>query len=336
VRIWSAACANGQEAFSLAMLLEEQGIPGSVVATDISAAALARTAEARYGARELGGLSPERIARHLIREGDHWRIGQPVRDRVTVERHNLLDAIPDSLSACQVVFCCNVLIYFTPEHARVFLDRVADRMPTATFFLGSAEAIWPLTNRFETVEADRTFFYRPESEARTAVRPAASAPRPSAARAAADPGDDVEPAARPTRMRAPFARPRRAGTARAGAVPALRSPDVRPVKSRAVDDPAAAGLARTGQEATAAGAHATAIVAFRKCAYLTPSDPIAHLHLGLALDAAGEPLSAQRAYAAARHALLDSDPAYLERSTEGYTSEDIVQLLDAKLEVPTP
>ena len=48
VKIWSAGCANGQEAFSLAMLLEEQGIDGSVVGTDLSTTALQRTVAARY------------------------------------------------------------------------------------------------------------------------------------------------------------------------------------------------------------------------------------------------------------------------------------------------
>ena len=306
VRIWSAACANGQEAFSLAMLLEEQGLPGSVVATDVSAAALARTAEARYRKRELTGLSPERIARHLIRDDDHWRIGRPIRDRVTVERHNLLDVIPDRLSASQVVFCRNVLIYFTPEHARVFLDRVADRMPDATVFLGSAEAIWPLTHRFDTIEADGTFFYRPRPDSRN----------PSAPAAAVSPRSVVDKAVR---------------------VPPPPRRDDRQLRSPGVDnDGAVARLSRTGQEATAAGEHSSAVVAFRKCAYLMPGDPMTHLHLGLALDATGDRLSAQRAYSAARHALLDSDPANVERDTEGYTRDDLVRLLETKLKVPAP
>ena len=67
VKIWSAGCANGQEPFSLAMLLEEQGIAGSVIGTDLSTTALQRTVAARYVTRELSGLSPRRIARHLTR-----------------------------------------------------------------------------------------------------------------------------------------------------------------------------------------------------------------------------------------------------------------------------
>jgi len=93
VTIWSAGCANGQEAFSLAMLLEEQGIDGRVIATDISTAALQRTAAARYTGRELSGLSPERIAGHLTRTADTWHVNKPIRDRVSTLRHNLLDPL---------------------------------------------------------------------------------------------------------------------------------------------------------------------------------------------------------------------------------------------------
>jgi len=88
--------------------------------------------------------------------------------------------------------------------------------------------------------------------------------------------------------------------------------------------------ARTGQEAIAAGDFAAAVIAFRKCAYLAPHDPVAQLHLGLALDAAGDEKSAQRAYAAARHALLNVDPARDVAGVEGYASTELGSLLDSK------
>ena len=78
VNIWSAGCANGQEPFSLAMLLEEQGIAGSVIGTDLSTTALQRTVAARYVARELSGLSPRRIAQPP--EPDRGRLADQRRD----------------------------------------------------------------------------------------------------------------------------------------------------------------------------------------------------------------------------------------------------------------
>ena len=89
-------------------------------------------------------------------------------------------------------------------------------------------------------------------------------------------------------------------------------------------------MRKAGQEAIAAGYFNAAVVAFRKCAYLTPHDPVAQLHLGLALEAAGDDPSAQRAYAAARHALGEADSAPGDADLEGYSSAELESLLDAK------
>jgi chemotaxis protein methyltransferase CheR len=314
VTIWSAGCANGQEAFSLAMLLDEQGVDGVVIASDISTNALARTAAGRYSARELGGLSPERMARHLTRTPDGWQVNQSIRDRVRVVRHNLLDGVPEQARSSRLVFCRNVLIYFGPEHMRRFLDGVADALPASTLFLGSAETIWPMNDRFETVPADGTFFYRP----RTDPSPQVFAPVPPVGREAESPAPPAPPAPRRT------APPTQAPSPRSGppAVSTLAGDD-----RVAVDE-----LSGAGERAMAAGDYRSAVVAFRKCAYLSPHDPATHLHLALALDAAGDPQAAGRAYAAARRALHDGGAEHLDVRTGGYTTEEWKRLLDAKLE----
>jgi len=154
VTIWSAGCANGQEAYSLAMVLEEQGVQGSVVATDLSTTALARTTAARYSSREIAALSASRIARHLTRDGDAWEVKRSLRSRVTTLRHNLITDLPGHVGVCQVVFCRNVLIYFSPEHAKAFLDRLAGALaPGAFLILGSAESLWQVTDRFSLSSA---------------------------------------------------------------------------------------------------------------------------------------------------------------------------------------
>ena len=165
VRFWSTGCANGQEAFSLAIVLEEQGMDGWVVATDLSTKALRRTAAGRYTGRELSGLSPERAARYLTRSGHGWEVTGSLRNRVVVLRHNLIDPFPDEVRSCQVVFCRNVLIYISHRHSRLFLQRVADTVAPAALFLGSAEAIWPVSDRFEVVRIGDTFVHRPKPAA---------------------------------------------------------------------------------------------------------------------------------------------------------------------------
>jgi chemotaxis protein methyltransferase CheR len=297
IRIWSAGCANGQEAFTLAMLLEEHRINGSVIATDLSTQALERTSAARYAPRELTGLSSERIARHLTETGAGWQINRALRDRVSTLRHNLMSPLPDQVRSSQVVFCRNVLIYFSPEHTKTILDRVADTMPKAWLFLGAAETMWTVSDRFETIRFGEAYAYRPRDM--TPV-PVASAPM----------AKSTSPA------RLPISAPR--------------------AKPTDAEDSAVTVLARNGQQAVAEGDHLAAVVHFRKWAYLAHDDALAHLHLGLALEAAGDQPSAQRAFGAARRVLQETDGGRVEHALGGYAPAEFIKLLDAKQRELTP
>jgi chemotaxis protein methyltransferase CheR len=317
VTIWSAGCANGQEAFSLAMLLEEQYIDGRVIATDLSTAALQRTTEARYSGRELSGLSAERIAIHTTPTGNSRQVNRVIRERVTALRHNLLDPLPTEVLSSQVVFCRNVLIYLSPEHARAFLDRIAGALPTTSpLFLGAAETIWQVSDRFKAIPTGDTFLYRQAVGAAGAARPAP--PRRTGATRSR-----VESAVGSRRVVTPDRadpRPPRPVTR-----PLINAPNSSRGEAGAVDE-----LANLAQNAIAAGDYHAAVVAFRKCAYLAPHDPLPKLNLGLALQAVGDERSAQRAYAAARRALLDADPAHGIDGIDGIAAGELIRLLDAK------
>jgi chemotaxis methyl-accepting protein methylase len=314
VKIWSAGCANGQEAFSLAMLLDELDVEGSVIATDVSTTALQRTESARYLGREISGLSPGRIARYLIPMANGWQVTTAIRDRVSTLRHNLVDPLPLEVRSCHVIFCRNVLIYLSAQHVRALLDRIADTFPAATaIFLGAAETIWQVSDRFRAVPVGNTFLYRQvvadQTAAKAQVQQTVSAgtarPRRTTVRARVE---------RVTRER--DRRPPPGGDARP--IP-LEPPSV-----------SADALAKAADDAMAAGDYAAAVVAFRKYAYLVPDDPVAQLQLGLALEALGDEPSAQRAYAAARHALLRPDSASSTPTFEGYAAGELVSLLDWK------
>jgi Flp pilus assembly protein TadD len=92
---------------------------------------------------------------------------------------------------------------------------------------------------------------------------------------------------------------------------------------------------QAGQAAGAGGAggdHQAAIGEFRRYAFLEPDQPIAHLQLGLALEAAGDRPSAQRAYRAARSALDRCEAPAVESALGGYRVEELIRLLDSKQE----
>src|SRR5205085_8077855 len=107
-----------------------------------------------------------------------------------------------------------------------------------------------------------------------------------------------------------------------------------PATALTVGDLAVGDLLAAGEAAITAGDYPAAVAAFRRCAYLDPDRPIAHLHLGLALEAAGDGPAARRAYAAARAALERGDTGVVEATLEGYHVAELVRLLDDKLADP--
>jgi chemotaxis protein methyltransferase CheR len=189
VVVWSAGCGNGQEAYSLAMELAASGRPDwQVLATDISAAAVARARAGRYSAAELAGLPA--VHRHRLRpSGDRWEVDPALRRRVRFEQANLTAAFPAPPGRCQVVFCRNVLIYLAREVAESFLDRLAAWLPPGGLvFLGYSEAVVPPTGRFRLHQLGGTHALRVEGPAGT-QRGGSGVPRdPGVAQAARDPG----------------------------------------------------------------------------------------------------------------------------------------------------
>jgi chemotaxis methyl-accepting protein methylase len=182
VLIWSAGCANGQEAYSLAMLLEEAGRPGRVIATDVSSHALARTREARYEARELRGLSPARRERFVVPDVRGFTLVPALRERVTVAHNNLAsDPPPFATGACHLVLCRNVLIYFSREEIAAFLRRLHARLADgAHLMIGGSEALWHVSDVFTLDRSSGVFLYRRGATATPTRNPArAPAPRPA-------------------------------------------------------------------------------------------------------------------------------------------------------------
>ncbi|MCU1450274.1 MAG: protein methyltransferase FrzF, partial [Acidimicrobiales bacterium] len=164
VRVWSAASANGQEPYSLAMVLAEANlVDWEVIATDISTTALTRTRAGRYQERELAGLSPERRRRYLVAVGDgEWEVVPALRKKVHVSRNNLAaDPPPSTVGSCQVVFCRNVLIYFGRDEVVALLERLSAWLPPGGYlFLGYSESLWQVTDRFLPVRIGDAFIYR--------------------------------------------------------------------------------------------------------------------------------------------------------------------------------
>ena len=211
-----------------------------------------------------------------------------------------------------------MLIYLSPRHVRAFLDRIADTFPAATpVFIGAAETIWQISDRFIAVPVGDTFIYRraiaDSAGFRTRTRDVSA-------------GNGLTSTVSAARMNPPRTMVRHQDSQRRSMpVHGPGQPVTEPESITSIDQ-----LAKVAHDAIAVGDFGTAVVAFRKCAYLSPDDPVAQLHLGLALEAAGDEPSAQRAFAAARQALLRADSAHIVAGFEGYASAELASLLDSK------
>jgi chemotaxis protein methyltransferase CheR len=144
LRIWSAAAACGQEAYSIAILLAEMGLARQgwnieLIATDLSADAIARAQAGRYAACEMERGLDAQAMRWFRRDGAEWQADDALRRMVSFRRFNLLDSY-GWLDELDIVFCRNVLMYFDRPTRLDVLARMSDAMMyDGVLFLGDTE-----------------------------------------------------------------------------------------------------------------------------------------------------------------------------------------------------
>ena len=154
LRIWSSAASSGQEAYSIAMLIDELGLVAQgwtveVVGSDISTEILERAKAGLYTSFEVQrGLPAKLLARYFTRDGDKWRVAEPLRRAVRFTRHNLLhDLAP--LGQFDIIFCRNVLLYFDVSTKARVLAAIHRQMPADGYLvLGAAETVLGVSDKF--------------------------------------------------------------------------------------------------------------------------------------------------------------------------------------------
>jgi len=170
LRIWSAACSTGQEPYSLSMVLDEFkernrsafGMGEEIVATDISTTVLAQAREGVYEMLALGrGLSPERKKRFFTERPDgSWEVQRDIKSRVRFQQFNLLGQY-GSLGRFDIIFCRNVLIYFSSERKAEILRKMHGCLkPGGYLFLGASESLSGLSDIYEMVHCRPGIMYR--------------------------------------------------------------------------------------------------------------------------------------------------------------------------------
>ncbi|MGF6394589.1 CheR family methyltransferase [Pseudomonas plecoglossicida] len=189
VRVWSAGCSSGEEAYSLAMLvteqlaLEKRGGRVQIFATDLDERAIGLGRGGQYPEAIATDVSPARLRQFFIKEDQHYRVRKEIREKVLFARHNLLSDPP--FSQLDLIVCRNLLIYLDREVQRDILRLFHFALrPGGYLFLGSSESADLAAELFVTVDKRNRIFRA--REVRVVRHPERlQAPEPSVARAQA-------------------------------------------------------------------------------------------------------------------------------------------------------
>ena len=165
LRIWSAACATGEEPLTIAMALNEAGwferASIEIVASDASSKAIDRARKGVYRERAFRNLPAHLRDRYFERDGSDWRVRSDIHSRIRWEIANLMDEDQIArLAAADFIFCRNVFIYFSESAiSRVVRSFSRYIRPPGYLFVGAAESLIRMTTDFNLTEIDDAFVY---------------------------------------------------------------------------------------------------------------------------------------------------------------------------------
>lgn len=174
LRIWSAGCATGEEAFSIAMTVADalefaDAWNIHILATDISRQALEHAEQGVYDPRELESVPLRQREQYFSRAHHHVIVKPRIRNLVTFAPMNLAQVVYMGKFDC--IFCMNVLIYFSPERQAQLMQRFYEYLePGGYLFLGHAESISKADVKFDThVFRDTRIYQKPAASRAGAV-----------------------------------------------------------------------------------------------------------------------------------------------------------------------
>lgn len=169
LRIWSAACSTGQEPYSISMTLDEfkKKSPGKlsseeIIATDISTQVLEQARKGEYEMLAIGrGLSQERLTKHFRETpSGSWAVNQDIKSRVRFQSINLLGQY-NALGKFDVIFCRNVLIYFSSEKKMEILSKMHSILnPGGYLILGASEFLSGLSDKYKMIHCRPGIIYQ--------------------------------------------------------------------------------------------------------------------------------------------------------------------------------
>jgi len=166
LRIWSAACASGEEPLTIAMALYEAGWLDrgliEICASDASSAAIEKAMGGVYRERSFRNLSPERRSKYFQADSPTtWRIRPDLHSKIAFSVANLMNESEiQTLASSHVIFCRNVFIYFSQAAISRTVQSFAKFMPSPGYlFVATSESLLRLTTEFSLEDVDDAFVY---------------------------------------------------------------------------------------------------------------------------------------------------------------------------------
>ena len=171
LRIWHAACASGEEAYSMVLALQAAGQynwgPIEIIATDLDRRVLEMARQAIYRPRSVRLLPPEWLREHFEDLGnERWALRPALAGRVALRRLNLVDEAEfGRMPQCDFVFCRNVMLYFREERIPQLIRRLTSVLaPGGYLFVGCSESLLRFAPELEFMQGGGAIYYRkPES-----------------------------------------------------------------------------------------------------------------------------------------------------------------------------
>jgi chemotaxis protein methyltransferase CheR len=168
LRIWSAACSSGEEAYTLAMIVHRTlGVrmldwKVEILGTDISEKVLADAQAGRYTDYSMRTTSPLVKQRYFRQDGPYWNVDPTIKSMVNFDLHNLKDKMAAKrYGTWDVIFCRNVMIYFDDAMKTQVVNSFGDQLATdGWLFIGHSETLRGLNTPFNQVNCAQGFCYQ--------------------------------------------------------------------------------------------------------------------------------------------------------------------------------
>ncbi len=174
LRIWVSACATGEEAYSMAIIVDEllqttdKFVQVKIFATDLDTKALEAAAQGVYSESAINNVSPERLEKYFDYDGGYYRVKRSLREMLIIAPHDLTKNA--GFSRMNLVSCRNVLIYMQPQLQHQVLGLLHFALETkGTLFLGSSETLGQIAEEFTTENSKWKIYQKRRNTSLTSV-----------------------------------------------------------------------------------------------------------------------------------------------------------------------